>query len=323
MPTGSGARRRPVSLDQIPQPRKGHAPARAAERSESPKLRTAAPAPPDRGGTGYHTSRLDLQPITGRSPLVWSVYDGWVICKRNLIRMRRSPTIVIFSIIQPVTLILLFTYVFGGSVDVGGVAYIDYLMPGIFVQTVVFGSLSTGAGLAEDRQAGIVDRFRSLPMSRGALLTGRTLSDLARNALVVLVTLVVGLAVGFRFGATTFPAVLAGFGLMLLFAYAFSWISAAVGLAAGSIEAAQSGSVIWVFPLVFTSSTFVRVDTLPGWLQVFARHQPLTPVIDATRALFLGGPAAGQVVAALLWSLALLAVFAPLAVRIFHRTVGN
>jgi ABC-2 type transport system permease protein/oleandomycin transport system permease protein len=196
-------------------------------------------------------------------------------------------------------------------------------MPGVFVQTVVFGSMITGIGLAEDRQRGLIDRFRSLPMSRGALLTGRTLSDLVRNAFVVLVMFLVGLAVGFRFHNTTVLAALAGFGLMLLFAYAFSWISALIGLSVSSAEAAQSGGFIWVFPLVFASSSFVRVDSMPGWLQPVAENQPVTAVVDATRALFLGGPVMSDLLQALAWSLGILVVFGWLSVRTYRRTAAR
>jgi ABC-2 type transport system permease protein/oleandomycin transport system permease protein len=267
---------------------------------------------------------LDLTPVTGRSRPVWSLIDAWVICKRNLIQTWRVPDLIVFSTVQPIMFVLLFSYVFGGSIDVGsGVKYVDYLMPGVFVQTVVFGAMITGIGLAEDKQRGLIDRFRSLPMSRGALLAGRTLSDLVRNAFVVLIMFLVGLAVGFRFGDTTVLAACAGFGLMLLFAYAFSWIAAVIGLSVSSAEAAQSGGFIWVFPLVFASSSFVRVDTMPGWLQPFADNQPVTAVVDATRALFLGGPVASDLLRALAWCIGLLAVFGMLAVRTYRRTASK
>ena len=265
-------------------------------------------------------SALDLRPIMGRSPLAWFVADGWVVCKRNLTRTVRTPQFVIFSALHPVVFILIFAYILGGSIDVGpGVDYVDFLMPGIFVQTLVFSAMGTGVGLAEDLARGLIDRFHSLPMSRAAMLTGRTLSDLIRNTFVIAVMFFVGLAVGFRFGDTTVPAVLAGLGLMLLFSYAFSWVSAFMGLAAGSSEAAQSAGFIWVFPLVFTSSTFVRVDTLPGWLQPFAEHQPMTSVVDATRALFLGGPVANDLIGALVWSVVILVIFGLLASHAYRR----
>jgi ABC-2 type transport system permease protein/oleandomycin transport system permease protein len=220
--------------------------------------------------------------------------------------------------------ILTFAYVFGGSIDVGpGLEYIDFLMPGIFAQAVMFNAMGTGIGLAEDIRRGIVDRFHSLPMSRGAVVAGRILSDLIRNVLVIMVMFLVGLAVGFRFGDTTVPAVLAGFGLLLLFSYTFSWVSAALGIVAGSAEAVQATGFIWVFPLVFMSSTFVPVDTMPGWLQAFAGHQPVTAVIDAIRALFLGGPVAGNLAASLAWSVGILAVFGPLGARTYRRATTH
>jgi ABC transporter DrrB family efflux protein len=268
-------------------------------------------------------STVDLRPVTGRGRLGWSVADTWVMCKRSLIQTWRVPELIVFATVQPVMFVLLFTYVFGGAINVGGAAYVDYLMPGVFVQTVVFGAMITGIGLAEDRQRGLIDRFRSLPMSRGALLTGRTSSDLVRNAFVVLIMFLVGLAVGFRFHHTNVVAVLAGFGLMLLFAYAFSWISALIGLSVSTAEAAQSSGFIWVFPLVFASSSFVQVQTMPGWLQAFAKHQPVTKVVDATRALFLGGPVAANLLQALAWCVGILLVFGTLAVRTYRRTAAR
>jgi ABC-2 type transport system permease protein/oleandomycin transport system permease protein len=262
-------------------------------------------------------------PIARRSRLAWTVLDTWVVCKRNLIHTWRIPELLIFSTIQPVMFVLLFVYVFGGAINVGGgVSYTDYLMPGIFVQTIVFGAMTTGIGLAEDRQRGLIDRFRSLPMSRGALLGGRTLADIFRNTLIVLVMLAVGLAVGFRFGATTVPAVIAGFLLMLLFAYAFSWISATIGLAVSSAEAAQSSGFIWVFPLTFASSAFVPVGSMPGWLQAVARNQPVTLTVDAVRSLFLGGPVASSLLQSLGWCAGILVVFVPLSVRTYRKVTG-
>jgi ABC-2 type transport system permease protein/oleandomycin transport system permease protein len=269
---------------------------------------------------GRRTSRLDPYPVMRRNRLAHFAVDGWVICKRNLTRTSRMPQLIIFTTVHPILSMLIFVYVFGGAIDAGpDVEYIDFLMPGIFVQTVMFNAIGTGVGLADDIRSGLIDRFHSLPMSRGAVLAGRTLSDLIRNALVIMVMFLVGLAVGFRFGDTTVPAVIAGFGLLLLFAYAFSWVSAAFGLVAGSAEAAQAAGFIWMFPLVFMSSTFVPVETMPGWLQAFAGHQPVTAVIDTTRALFLGGPVAGDLVASSAWTVGILAVFGPLGVRTYRR----
>lgn len=262
---------------------------------------------------------LDLRPVPGRGSLVWAAQDAWIVCRRNLQATTRVPELVVFSTIQPVMFVLLFVYVFGGAIPVPGLPYKDFLMPGIFVQTVVFGAMITGIGLAEDLQRGLIDRFRSLPMARSAVLTGRTLSDLVRNAFIVLVMLLVGLAVGFRF-RTGIVEILAGIGLLLLFAYGFSWISATVGLSVRSAEAAQSGGFIWVFPLTFASSAFVPVTSMPGWLQAFARHQPVTVTVDAVRALFLGGPVTSAAVQSLAWTAGILLVFVPLAVRTYRRT---
>jgi ABC-2 type transport system permease protein len=277
-----------------------------------------APAAPTSSSTLVWTP-----PIARRSRLTWTMLDTWVVCKRNLIHTWRIPELLIFSTIQPVMFVLLFVYVFGGAITIGGgLSYTDFLMPGIFVQTIVFGAMTTGIGLAEDRQRGLIDRFRSLPMSRGALLGGRTLADIFRNTAIVLIMLLVGLAVGFRFGATTVPAVIAGFALMLLFAYAFSWISATIGLAVSSAESAQSSGFIWVFPLTFASSAFVPVASMPGWLQPVARYQPVTVTVDAVRSLFLGGPVTSSLLQSLAWCAGILLVFVPLSVRTYRKVTG-
>ncbi|ABW14356.1 MULTISPECIES: ABC transporter permease [Parafrankia] len=267
---------------------------------------------------------LDLTPVARRSRLTWELLDAWVMCRRNLMKTWRVPELLVFATIQPVMFVLLFSYVFGGAIDVGpDLDYVDFLMPGVFVQTVIFGAMMTGIGLANDKEEGLIDRFRSLPMSRSALLTGRTLADLVRNAFIILIMLLVGLAVGFRFGDTTVPAILAGFGVMLIFSYAFSWVSAVIGMSVRSTEAAQSGGMIWVFPLVFASSAFARVDTMPGWLQAFADHQPVTVTVDAVRALFLGGPVADDLLLSLAWCGGILLLFGPLAVRAFRRDAAG
>ena len=268
-------------------------------------------------------SPVDLTPAN-RSALAWVVADAWLLAKRALIHTWRVPDVLVFSAIQPVLFVLLFTFVFGGAIDVGpGLHYVDYLMPGVFAQTVVFGAMLTRIGLAADKQNGLHDRFRSLPMTRSALLAGRTLSDLVRNAFVMLLMLAVGLAVGFRFHHTSVAAVIGGFAVLLLFSYAFSWISATIGMAVSNAEAAQSGGTIWVLPLVFASSAFAPVASMPGWLQAFARNQPVSVTIDASRALFQGGPVAGDVIASLAWSVGIIAVFGPLSVRTFRRSTGK
>jgi ABC-2 type transport system permease protein len=199
--------------------------------------------------------------------------------------------------------------------------YIDFLMAGILVQTVIFGSTQTGVGLAEDMSRGMVDRFRSLPMARSAVLAGRTLSDTVRNLFVVCLMLVVGTLVGFRFHAGFVPA-LGAVGLALAFGLAFSWISALIGLSVRDVESAQAAGFVWVFPLVFASSAFVPVATMPGWLQAFADINPVTITVNALRALTLGGPTVRPVLEALAWIAGILLVFVPLAVNRYRRAAG-
>ena len=232
----------------------------------------------------------------------------------------RQPQLIVFSTIQPIIFVLMFTYVFGGAIQIpgGATAYVDYLMPGIFCQTVVFGSINTGIGLSDDLQKGLIERFRSLPMARSAVLAGRTLADLVRNVFVVLLMLIVGFAVGFRVQTNLF-GLIAGIVVLLLFAFSMTWIFAIVGLSAPSPETAQAMSFPILAPLVFASSAFVSTSTMPGWLQVFANHQPVTAAVNATRALMLGGPTATYVWQSLAWSVGIVVVFAPFAIRRYRR----
>jgi ABC-2 type transport system permease protein/oleandomycin transport system permease protein len=248
--------------------------------------------------------------------LYWGASDILAVTQRNLIAYTRIPEALVFSSIQPIMFVLLFRYVFGGAVSTPGFRYVDFLMPGIFVQTVCFGAVTTGIGLADDLGKGLIERFRSLPMARSAVLGGRTTADMCRNLFVVLLMTVVGVAVGFR-SSTGFFSFMAGVLLLLAFAYALSWGFAVVGLAARNAETAQAMAFPLLFPLTFASSAFVQVQTMPGWLQAFARHQPVTVVIDACRNLMVGGP--GSPLAALAWTAGLLAVFIPLAVRMYRR----
>jgi len=254
--------------------------------------------------------------------LYWAVADGLVLAKRNLIQIPRVPELLVFATIQPVMFVLLFRYVFGGAIDVGGTSYVDFLMAGIFVQTVAFGAMTTGIGLAEDLQKGLVDRFRSLPMSRSAVLTGRTIADLARNAFVVVVMLVVGLLVGFRPEAGPLGWA-AAIGLLLLFSFAFSWIAATLALLVRSVEAVQQASFIWLFPLTFASTAFVQTDGMPGWLRAFADHQPLTQIIDTVRGFLLDQPVGSAGWQALAWCVGILLVFVPLSVSLYRRTTAR
>jgi ABC-2 type transport system permease protein/oleandomycin transport system permease protein len=256
----------------------------------------------------------------GRVP--FAVTDALVLAKRHLRHIPRNPELLVFATIQPVMFVVLFRYVFGGAINVTGTSYVNFLMPGIFVQTVVFGSMLTGTGLAQDLTRGLIDRFRSLPMARSAVLTGRTLSDLVVNTFVVVVMLVVGLLVGFRpeGGAAGW---LGGFGLLLLISFAFSWIAATVGLLARSVEAVNSAGFIWLLPLTFCSSAFVPTETMPGWLQVFAENQPITVMVDAARGLFLTGSAGTDGWLAVAWCASIVAVFMPLAMTLYRRRTGG
>jgi ABC transporter DrrB family efflux protein len=247
--------------------------------------------------------------------------DTFAITQRNLIAYRRVPQLLVFSTIQPVIFVLMFRYVFGGAIKLPGpIPYVDFLMPGIFVQTVVFGAIATAIGLATDMKSGLMERFHALPMARSAVLTGRTMADLARNVFVVILMMIVGFLVGWRIH-TNVLALLAGAFLVLLFGYAMSWIFATVGLAVGDPETAQAAAFPVLAPLVFASSAFVSPDKMPGWLQVFANHQPVSATASAVRALVNGGPTATYVWQSAAWCVAILVVFAPIAVRLYRRAV--
>jgi ABC-2 type transport system permease protein/oleandomycin transport system permease protein len=250
--------------------------------------------------------------------LSWAVTDALAMTRRNLFRYIRVPNLLVFSTIQPVMFVLLFTYVFGGAVRISGGSYKDFLLPGILVQTVIFGSTQTGIGLADDLSRGMIDRFRSLPMARSAVLAGRTLSDTVRNLFVVLLMIGVGLLIGFRFHAG-FIAAVGAVALAVLFGLAFSWISAYIGMVVRDVESAQTAGFIWIFPLVFASAVFVPVSTMPGWLQSFARVNPVTTTAEAVRALCQGGPTASHVLHSLAWIAGILLVFVPLSVRRYRR----
>lgn len=251
---------------------------------------------------------------------MWVVRDALAVAQRNLIVYLRIPQLLVFSTIQPVIFVVMFRYVFGGAISVPNGSYVDYLMPGIFVQTVVFGSMTAAIGLATDLKSGLLERFHSLPMARSAVLAGRTSADLVRNVFVATLMAAVGFAVGFRIH-TNVLAFLAGMALVLLFGYTFTWIFATVGLAVGDPETAQAASFPVMAPLVFASSAFVPVETMPGWLQVFAEHQPVSVTASAIRALFIGGPTTSYVLQSLAWCAGILLVFAPLAVARYRRAV--
>ncbi len=255
----------------------------------------------------------------GRLTLTEAVADSRVMATRQLRKILRRPMYVVYLFVQPVILVLLFRYVFGGAINTGSVSYVNYLMPGIIVMTAVFGSLTTGLGLTEDIKAGVVDRFRSLPIARSAVLFGRTAADLAVNTVTLVIMLLIGFAIGFRPSQPAYEVVLA-FALVLAFAYVFSWISAYIGIVVRDPETAQSIGFIWVFPLVFASSAFVPTSSMPGILHAFATVNPVSLTVNAARALTIGhGHALGPALGMLAWMAGLLLVFVPLAVRAFQR----
>jgi ABC transporter DrrB family efflux protein len=247
-----------------------------------------------------------------------AIADTLVLAKRGLLRIPRQPDLLIGFTIQPVMFVLLFVYVFGGAIRTPGYDYVDFLMPGIITQSISFGGFVTALGLSDDLRKGLIDRFRSLPMSRAAVLAGRTLADLATNALSLAVLVTVGVIVGFSFHNGV-GEVIAGFGLLLLFGYAFSWVFACIGLFVSSPEAANAVGFTAIFPLTFASSAFVPVDSMPDWLQAFADINPITIMVNAIRALWLGAPAGNNVVGALAWTVGFIAVFAPIAIMRYRR----
>jgi len=255
------------------------------------------------------------------SSLAMSASDTLVLAKRNLARIPRQPDLLIAYTVQPVMFVLLFVFVFGGAIQTPGFEYVDFLMPGIIVQSIAFGGFVTALGLAEDVKKGLIDRFRSLPMSRGAVLLGRTFSDVALNCLSLVVLFAVGFAAGFNFIDASVIDVLAGIVLCLFLGYAFSWIFALVGLYSSSPETANAIGFTLIFPLTFASSVFVPVESMPDGLRQIAAANPFTTVSDAVRSLWLNTPAHTDVWMAFIWCAGLTAVFAPLAVA-RYRTVA-
>jgi ABC-2 type transport system permease protein/oleandomycin transport system permease protein len=248
----------------------------------------------------------------------WAVSDTIQMVKRNLRHIPRSPELLLDVTIQPVIFVVLFVYVFGGAIQTPGMSYVNYLMAGIFVQTLIFACMTSGIGLAYDLQKGLIDRFRSLPMSRSAVVAGRTITDLLRGILAVAIMFVVGLAVGFRPEGTALSWLI-GLGILLMFAFAFSWIGVTIGMFVGTPEAVQAALFVFVFPLTFVSSAFVPVDTMPSWLQGFAEYQPLSVVIDMLRNIFTGQPWHTEALWSIGWSLLLLAIFFPIAIRLYKK----
>jgi ABC transporter DrrB family efflux protein len=262
--------------------------------------------------------------------LAETVSDSVTITRRNLIKVKRVPDLIVFATLSPIMFVLLFRYVFGGAIDVpGDVSYAEFLLPGIFAQTVVFGSTITGASIAEDLQKGLIDRFRSLPMSRSAVLIGRTVADLGLNAISIVVMALTGLVVGWRINTSVGEAV-GGFVLLLAFAYAVSWLMAVVGLLVRTPEVVNNASFMVIFPLTFVSNAFVPLESFPSVLRTFAEWNPVSTVVQGARELFgnvpAGAPTAeawplqNPVLYSLLWAVVILVVFVPLSVRLYVRT---
>jgi ABC-2 type transport system permease protein/oleandomycin transport system permease protein len=248
------------------------------------------------------------------STLSRTISDIAVMTRRDILKYLRLPQLLVFNAMLNVVLLLLFNYVFGGAIQTGGGGYIQYFLPGFVAQTVVFGSTQTSVAIAEDLSKGLIDRFRSLPMSRSAFLTGRVVSDMFRYGLLLLLMVAVGTAVGFRFQNGIGPAI-AGFGLIIFFGIALTWVAVFIGISVKDVETAQTAGFVWVFPLVFASSTYVPIQTMPGWLQVFAKINPVTPMVDTVRSLFLGGDVYSSLWKILAWSAGLIVVFLFLAIR--------
>jgi ABC-2 type transport system permease protein/oleandomycin transport system permease protein len=254
------------------------------------------------------------------SAAAYVLSDTVVIATRSIKRIRRQPDLLVGFTIQPIMFVLLFVYVFGGAIDTGPLDYVDFLMPGIIVQSMVFGGFVTALGLADDLKKGLIDRFRSLPMWQPAVVSGRILADVGTNVIQLVVMFTVGILVGFRF-ATSAPEVVAGILLLLFFGYAFSWVFAFIGLTASSPEAANAYGFTILFPITFVSSAFVPVDSMPGWLQPIAEHNPFTTMVDAARALFIDTPAGNDIWLSIVWALAITAVFSALSVWRYRQAV--
>lgn len=275
-----------------------------------------------------HTPSAPLQPEVVGAFSTW-LADGWTVTWRNLSKIKRSPDMLLFAVLQPIMFVVLFSQVFGGSITVGGgVDYTNFLMAGIFAQTVVFGSTFSGAAMAQDLKEGLIDRFRTLPMNPSAVLIGRTTSDLALNGISMVIMLLTATVIGWRF-THCIPSFLAGVALLLLFSYAFSWVMALLGMLVRTPETINNASFMVLFPLTFISNAFVPADNLPGPLRTFADANPVSALVQAARELFGntgGAPAADTwpmqhpVVTVIAGAAVMLAIFVPLCIRQFSRT---
>jgi ABC transporter DrrB family efflux protein len=251
----------------------------------------------------------------------WGISDTLAITRRNLLVWMRVPAYIVFTVVQPVIFVLMFRYVFGGAIHVnvpGGGGYVEFLLPGIIAQTAAFACFGTAIALAQELTKGVIDRLRSMPMARSAVLTGRLLADTGRMLVTVLIVIAVGVGVSFRFHNGAANAVLMVV-LATVFGLAMALIAAFTGLAIGDEEAVQAFGLIWLFPLTFLSSAFVPIQSMPGWLQAFANNQPVTFVVNAMRALALGGPIEANLWKSIAWLAGIFIVFVPLAVRAYKR----
>jgi ABC transporter DrrB family efflux protein len=248
----------------------------------------------------------------------WAVSDTFVIARRNLIVWIRVPAYLVFTVIQPVLFVVMFRYVFGGAINIPGGDYVNFLMPGIIGQTAAFATFATAIALAQELKKGVIDRLRSMPMARSAVLTGRLLADTGRMLVTILIVVGVGYAVGFRFLNGVVPAILMVV-LATVFGLSICVIAAFTGLAIGDEESVQAFGLIWLFPLTFLSSAFVPIQSMPGWLQAFANNQPVTYVINTMRALAIGGPIEANLWKSIVWLAGIFIVFGPLAVRAYKR----
>ncbi len=279
---------------------------------------------PDRGGPHPSRASQGQQPTGTQTrahvprPTTAAVRDTGGVAKRNLLRILRNPRLLVISAIQPALLLVLFRYVLGGAIHIPGSSYVDYIVPAVFIEAVMIGGMATAIGLADDLRSGIIDRFRSLPMARSAVLAGRTLADLTRSVFALTLMVGLGLLVGFSFHAGI-GAIVAGLALVIFFGYCFSWIYATIGLLTKDPETAQVAGILPFFILVFASSAIVPVATMPSWLQPFARHQPVSVTINAVRALLQGEPTHHWVWQSLAWSVGILVVFFTIAVRLYRN----
>ena len=274
--------------------------------------------------TSLSPSRSERPLARSRPALGWALADGLVLAKRQLRQILRVPDELVTAIVQPIIIIVLFRYLFGGALAtaIPGTTYVNYLMAGVLVEALLLATANTGVGIANDLQRGIVDRFRSLPMASSAVLIGRIVADQVRNIIIIVVSWGIGMLVGFRPAGSPLNW-LAAAGLLLLLSFVFSWLSALIGLLFRSVEAVQQAALIWLLPFLFGSSAFVPIGTLPGWLQVFATHQPVSLMMDAIRCLLLNQPDGSMLVAAIAWCGGLLIILIPLTMWLYGRRTGR